>query len=175
LHTYEVKIKGETPLLHHKFNGQEEEKKLKKLPDKEQAEAHLYKNAEGKAYVPAIWISQALKNAYIEMAPKGQKTSYARYISARLTVYPLEIILPVQKYVIDKRSAPSQIGKKACRDFCVRPRFDEWDLTFKVRTTLSLREFKKILEFAGTDLGIGSGRKLGFGRFSVVEVKEIQA
>ncbi len=170
---FEVTIKGLTPILQHKFNGQEEEKKIKKLSDKERAEKHAYRMENGELYVPGVWLSQALKNAYVAMAPSKQKTAYKRYIAARLTVLPLEISLGRKSYKIDKRDVPSQMGKRACRDFTVRPRIENWEITFRVNTTLNEEELRKIIEFAGTDIGIGAGRPLGFGRFKLMKLKKL--
>jgi len=170
---YQVKVRGITPVLQHKFNGLAAEKRLKQLPDKQQAEAHAYREGEYIVF-PATWFEQCLKNAYVSLAPKNSKNAAKQFIGSRIRVKPDFINTGQKTYEIDKRTVPSQIGKKSCRDFVIRPRLDKWEVEFIVETPLKKDELMEILEEAGIEHGVGANRTNGFGRFEVVELKELK-
>ena len=154
----------------HKFNGQDEEKKTKTLPDKEQAEKHAYRLSSGNLAVPAEWIRGCIINGYINRAGLKQKTETKKRVSPRIVVQPSLIDLHMKEYEINKRSVSSGGIAKGTRDFCVRPLIpDGWKIELTIQTELddSDADFKRNLELAGIDIGIGSNRMNGYGRFEV--------
>jgi hypothetical protein len=169
------RIEGLTPILMHKFNGIEEEKQLKQKSDAEQAEAHAYRLPNGNLGIPCEWIRGCLIDYYILNAPPKKKSETRLQVAPRIRVEPYMLDLGIKNYIIDKRSVPSgNISRGGVRDFCVRPRIDQWRTDGMLITTLekTVQEIRRDFEQAGLEIGIGSNRVNGFGRFKVVMFAE---
>ena len=172
--SYKFEIEGTSPVMMHKFNGQDEEKRLKELPHKEQAEYHAYRTDDGDLALPAMWLRGCLIQGFIEKAPVKEKQRTKRRVSPRIRIEPVMMTLGTKDYEIDVRSVPSpQTGRGGTRDICVRPIIKQW----KAKGTLvsgldESREMRKWLEYAGEEIGIGSDRIDGYGRFKVTSFTE---
>jgi len=171
---YEFEIQGES-LLSHLFNGLKEEKEIKELPIREQVEKHVYRGDDDVIYAPATWIRGALINAFVSRAGAKKGKSKKEEVAPRITVLPEQLPFTPQEYSIDKRSIPSGIGKNTVRDMCYRPRFDNWSIKGSIVTSMDIpeKDMKAMLEVAGDDIGIGSNRINGFGRFTVTSFKRV--
>ena len=170
------RIEGLTPILMHKFNGIEEEKLLKQKSDAEQAEAHAYRLPNGNLGIPCEWIRGCLIDYYIFNAPRKKKSETRLQVAPRIRVEPYMLDLGIKNYAIDKRSVPSgNISRGGVRDFCVRPRIDQWQAEGFLVTTLekTVEELKNDFAQAGIEIGIGSNRVNGFGRFKVLEFAQL--
>lgn len=174
---FDVEIEGTTELLQHRFNGLDEEKRIKELPQEEQARKHTYINASGTLYFPSEWVRYAIIDTYIRRAGNKQKTKEKFRVSPAIRIQPAEITLGTKEYSIDIRSAPSgNVSRGGVRDFCVRPKISiGWKAKFTVLSGLSetANEFKNILQEIGERYGIGSNRINGYGRFKVTSLKEV--
>jgi hypothetical protein len=169
-------IKGTSPILQHKFNGLKEEKELKEKGDKEQAEAHAYRLPNGNLGIPSEWIKGCLRNYLISTAPSKKKTETKNTVSARITVEPYMLDLGVKDYTIDKRSVPAgNMSRGGVRDFCVRPKIEGWEVEGMLITTLDKKfdDLKRDFAASGVEVGIGSNRPNGYGRFAVTQFSQV--
>ena len=89
---------------------------------------------------------------------------------------PKFIDLGFTDYVIDERSVPSGGSYRGIRDMCVRPCIDEWNAEFTLLSQLDFsdKDIKRNVEVAGIDIGIGSNRINGFGRFELSGFSEVR-
>jgi hypothetical protein len=161
--------------LQHNFNGLDEEKKIKSLPEKDQAEKHCYRNPQTKNIaIPNVWIRGSLIGAYIIRAGFKQKTAEKLRVSPRLQIEPMYLDTGQKNYQIDRRSAPSGGRTGGVRDISIRPLIKSCKVKGTLVTTLpeSADDIRKMLEFAGSEIGIGSNRVNGFGRFKVTKFTE---
>ena len=175
-----IEIEGTTPLLVHKYIGIPETKAAKELPDIDQAERFTYRDKDGDLCIPTTNMRSCIIEGFVNSAGSKMKTKTQMNVSPRLKVYStnddkLNIKLSAQEYTVDKRSAPSGGRRGGVRDWCVRPRIDEWGLEFVLEESLGLseRELKRKIEFAGSDAGLLSNRPNGFGRFQVNGLKPL--
>lgn len=160
--------------MHH-FNGLTEEKEIKNLPKREQAEKHAYRDNGGVLYIPAEWIRGSLINAFVSRAGNKEGKKTKEKVSPRIMITPPEITLSKEEYDIDIRPVSSGVGKSTTRDMCIRPIISDWSAEGNIITTLEHNEkdMKSMMEVAGIDIGIGSNRINGFGRFMVTEFKRV--
>lgn len=192
--TYSVRIKGITPLLHHRMSeetlmgllGAKSRKKkvaVEKTP-REIAQDHAYQNEKtGECYIPGGYISGAFAHAAAEYKQTTSKKSY-KAIAAGV-FRPTDEIIPL----IDAKSKPIkdwEIDIRKATNFTAgavavcRPRFDQWEAKFNVLVNTDLLPESmaiQILSDAGVRAGIGSFRvqKSGFfGQFSVTEFRELK-
>lgn len=166
---FDFKIEGTSPILMHKFNGQEEERRLKELPHKEQAEYHAYRGENGNLALPAEWLRRSVIESFMDKAPKKDKQATKKRVSPRIRVDPILLDLNLKDYDIDVRGIPvGNMGRGGARDICVRPLIRNWTAIGTLISGLDeSRAMKKWLEFAGEEVGIGSNRINGYGRFKV--------
>lgn len=185
--TFEVELKGITPLLHHKMTeetilgllGPKSKKKIVKEPKlpREIAEEHSYKTKDGKFYIPLDYVTGAFKHVASDYKQTSGKKSY-RAIAGGI-FRPLEQISiltdhkgkDLKSFEVDIRRAVNHLAGAV---IVCRPRFDEWKCKFNVQIDDSLIAPEialEILEDSGRRAGIGSFRvsKNGyFGQFSVI-------
>jgi len=181
-----VEIAGICPYLQHRRpSSKEEAEEMQKLVQvlqknqfdeeaaKKEAEMGAYKNRDGKYYIPADHIQEALIGAGARVRVKGQgKKTYKDYMKAYVFVEPNEILIEPQKYAVDRRYVKVS-GKGIIRS---RPRFDDWKAEFELLVTddtLPLKDIREILEIAGTRIGIGDYRPK-FGLFTMDKFVEVR-
>lgn len=192
--TFFVRIKGVTPLLHHKMTEEQlmgllqaKSRKKKVAVEKtprEIAQEHAYQDKKtGHCYIPSGYISGAFSHAASEYKQTTSKKSYKAIAAGvfRPTEEMIPLIdaknKPLKDFEVDIRKATNyQAGAVAV----CRPRFDQWEAQFNVLVNTDLLPEAmalQILSDAGVRAGIGSFRvqKSGFfGQFSVTEFKEIK-
>ena len=173
---FKVKAKSTTHALIHKFNGLSEEKRIKEMTETEQAEKHAYRHPNGNLAFPCEWFRGCIVNNFIDKAGSKTKTSTKNTVAPRIRVEPNLIDLGIKDYEIDIRSVPSGGRSGGIRDFCIRPRIDEWEAEFTLLSLLDYpaSEMRRSVEVAGIDIGVGSNRVNGFGRFEVVSFEELK-
>lgn len=168
-----VTIRGITPLLQNRFPESEQvEDKTRKRAGTidEDVEKKLYRLPDGTIYQPAEHILAAMVKASTNFLIVGKKKkSYKDLVKSAIIIEPECIPHKIQKWVIDKRSVVNPATRG--RQIRSRPRFDEWELDFKIITyekQLPFEVIKQILDYAGMYVGIGDFRPR-FGRFVVTK------
>jgi len=169
---FDFELEGEETLFH-KFNGLDEEKKIKKLPEKEQAEKHIYRHPNGNIAIPSIWLRGCIIEACIKRAGFKEKTREKERVSPRIRIEPLYLDIGQKVFEIDRRGIPSG-GKQGTRDICVRPLVKKWKAKGTLVTTLpeEISDLQTIFEYAGEEVGVGSNRINGYGRFKLTKFIE---
>jgi hypothetical protein len=174
---YKFTIEGTSPLLPHKFNGQDEEKALKQRSDQEQAEAHVYRLPNNHLGVPNEWVKGCLRDYLISVAGSKKKLETKAKVSPRIAVEPTMLDLEQEEYEVDRRAVPSGAKTGGTRDFCVRPKINTpWKTEGILVTSLdkTKQQLEKDLTQAGVEVGMGSNRINGYGRFKVTKFEEIK-
>lgn len=172
----DVKIKGNTPLLQHRFpmlGADAPGKKRSGVPDWEaEGENSLYKDEKGKIYQPAKHLESALKEAAKSFKISGKRgATYSKLIASTVEVKPDVIYHKITKYEIDAQAVTVQ----KARIIRYRPRFDNWELEFEIISQdeqLPVEIIKQVLDHAGLYVGIGDyrpGRGGKYGKFMVTK------
>ena len=182
---YGVKIKGVKPLLVSRITEEDlkpASRKRSSTPDPEsEAKKRLYLNQEGEPCIPAKNIKAMIRDAGAQFKLPQRFSTYKSMIKAGIDIEPE--LVPIT----DPNNGKSaewkidiQIGRlpgKSSRVLVIRPRFDSWQLEFKIinRDPEILKEdiLRKILEEGGKWYGLGSYRP-EFGRFEVIEFKKLE-
>jgi len=172
---YEVRIVGTRPLLLHNPAGISNFPKLRRgehLPPEEEARRYLYLDDEGRSCVTAQMIKACIRDAGRNYRVRGRRSTFASMIRAALTIQPPMIpIISKDGWKVDIRSVVVQRQ----RILRARPRYDDWELRFKIinsdPTVIPADMLKKILVDAGRYYGLGDFRP----EFGLFEVKEFKA
>lgn len=168
------RIKGTSPLLEDNFHGIEEEKSFKSLPDKQQAEKHLYRGKNKTIIIPSCYVSGCLRNEYILEAASKTKRSTEMFVCPRILISPAELDTGLKDFTLRKRPVPAgNMSRGGCMDMKVSPKLDEWEVEGTLITTLpyTSEEIRSKMEAAGVNVGLGADKKHGYGRFEVIEWK----
>jgi len=181
---YTLTIKGITPLLMNRPSQLEISDKSKDVKrevrtSKEIAENKLYKDSNGKIYMPSTWFRGALVEAgkQKKMGGKGSsKATYSKAIGSSVSVEPFEIVLKKQVWDVFTILAVNPTTKG--RNLLHRPIFKSWEADMKVvfeEEQIEPEVLKEIFDIAGKIVGVGDWRpaKKGmFGKFQVISWKE---
>lgn len=181
---YEVRIKGLSPLLMHRFSTESYEEAAKpkrQIPTPEEyARQAAYFTRDGSSLmIPAENLHRCLVAAASAFRVRGKgRQTLKPLVSGSLMIEPEEIPLGTTKYEIDIRSAVVQRS----RILRARPKVWPWRATFIL--SYPVEDFPA--EFAGTlkQLINDAGRRIGlldfrpatggrFGRFYVEHLKEV--
>jgi len=186
----QVRIKGTTPLLVHKFTDaaameatkatRASIKSSNKTP-RDEAEVFLYKSIkDNKTLVfPGINVHRSIIDAGIFHKVGRNKVTTAKTSLVPSAVFMQEIELPIKpaKWEVDSR--PVVIPATGGRVIRHRPRFDEWELSFTLEIDEDTfpEDFVRLLvDDAGKKIGLGDfrpARKGPFGRFVVTHWKKL--
>ncbi len=164
-----IKLKSDGPLLMHALPKEPQREMRdagKEYDSQEEVEKALYKDKEGKIYFPSKWIKGCIEGA-AKGVKKGTVNLRSKVIQA-VSVYP-PMIYPTKlsDYDIDQQYVRLQSRNLILRS---RPKFDEWEIDFEINfdeEIISEGDIMKLLMRVGKFIGIGDGRKLGYGRFTV--------
>jgi len=170
--TLNIKIRGLSPLLMHRFPLEPVAGAAKMTPA-EQAEIAAYRTEGGELFIPGVNVQRALISGAKYSKGKG-RSSLATVAAACLLITKEQLPLGCRKYAIDSRAVvvPATKGRIVRH----RPRFDEWSLTFELEydpELLSCEQVEAIVRDTGRRVGLGDFRpenKGMFGRFDVVEI-----
>jgi hypothetical protein len=191
---FTVRIKGITPLMHHRMTedaiasllgDKGAKKKVKEvLTPREIAAKHVYQFEDGSCYVPTGYISGAFAHVASDYKQSNsQRKSYKSIAGGIFRPEKEHAMLteengePIKKWEVDLRKATNH---KAGAVAVCRPRFEQWETEFtaSINTDLISPETAlAILNDAGTRAGIGSFRvsKSGyFGQFCVTKFEELK-
>jgi len=194
MQTFEVELRGDTPLMHHRMTEEAlfgllgTKSKKKKVKDdktpRQIAEEHAYVQKDGAYCIPMSYISGAFIHVASDYKQKDSARKSYKSIAGGIFRPQGEFATlvnnkkPIKDFEVDVRKATNH---KAGAVAVCRPRFDEWGLTFKASIDEDLIDDAtalQILQDAGKRSGIGSFRvsKSGyFGQFSVVKWKRIKS
>jgi hypothetical protein len=166
----DVRIKGLSPLLMHRYPIEGVDA-LEKMSPKEQAEIAAYRHPKNKKlFVPSENLWAALVGGAVFVKGKG-RASLQKVAAACLQVYPPYLLLPDKEYDVDSRA----VRMPATRGTVIRhrPRIDEWELEFELifdQSLLSESQARDVVDNAGARVGLLDFRpatKGPFGRFIV--------
>jgi len=181
---FDVTIEGITPLLMNRPNQIEitdtsKNVKRETRTPKEIAEQGLYKDAEGKIYIPSTWFRGTLVEAGKQKKLGGRGTSkstYSKMVGMCVSIEPFELLLKEQSWdVFTILVVNPATGKRNIRH---RPQFKKWKCDLQVQFEEELIEppvMKELFDIAGKYVGVGDWRpaKKGmFGKFQVTSWKE---
>ena len=176
--TYEVEIKGASPLLMNRYiEGTLEEIKVRRGEARApKVEDKLYLDGKGSPYVPATYIRGCLVEAGKNVRVQGKgKATYSKLLGSTAIVTPDALVIngTWEPFTITGVS-PVTHGRTSI----TRPMFRQWSLSFAVTTTDDIAEDKLavVLEEAGRFVGIGDWRpqKKGmFGKFIIAKFKRV--
>lgn len=179
MQSYQVTIEGTSPLLQFNSQDKENEKSMENQPPAEKAEKHCYRNpVSQKIYAPSRWIKGCIRDYLVNVAASKTKQKTERECSSFIAVEPPECDFDQQKYEINISTVlVKKNGKIVNMTECVRPLFRHpWKINFIIHFDLgkNKEEYRKIIDNAGRFQGIGSNTKNGYGRFKVIDFKEIK-
>jgi hypothetical protein len=141
---------------------------------------HAYMTDKNKYYMPSEHIRSALIEAgkYIKAKVGNANRNMSNIVAGMFYILEEQIPLP-DDFLVDKRSAVNQNVK--ARIITIRPKWKNWKASFTLAVdndTLTNETIKKIVEFAGSYVGIGSYRPINkgqFGRFDIETFEPIEA
>ena len=171
---FDVTIRGTRPLLQHRFPEEtaniKGEKRTGPHDDSKEAEISLYKLPDNTIYQPAEHIEGALKQAAKDFRIQGKRSrSYSVLVQAQIEIQPRQIPHKIQQWITDSRSVV--LSATRGRIMRYRPRFDEWELEFRLvdnDSQIPTGVLREILDHAGNHEGIGDYRPK-YGRFVVTK------
>lgn len=187
--TIEVQIRGDSPLLMHRFGEEAQgdvQKKtravnIKNETPRDAAEKVVYRNSSGDLYFPSAAIARLLREAGGSHKQRGSRKSLKFVIPAavRMADDTIQIVgpdgKPVTDYEVDSR--PVTIPATKGRVMRHRPRLDEWGAKFRLVVNdeiIDVETVQQLLTEGGQRNGIGDFRpeKGGpFGCFQIVSWK----
>lgn len=184
---YEVRVKGNTPLIWNvlKRELELEKKELKKneLSEWEENPENWKRKAEfnekGNVIVPERWLKGSLidsckKNRIIPHFATRKNETYTSYVKSCMvftkgSVCKKEDLKEFGAYV------GAQGANSTTKVWRVRPMIKTWDAEFTIidpAGRMKQSELEAILGYAGMMIGMGDNRINNFGRFDVVSVEE---
>jgi len=177
------KLKGIAPIISNK-PCPEDVKKGKTLdsqPKTQQARDRAYWHSNGNLGVPQTWLKGSMVEAFIrqktDSGPESQSAKNEKQrVCPNIRFEPLMFDLKTKDYTINESTVlVKQSGTVKTMVNCVRPLIENWEFEGTLVTTLpeTAEELRKNLEYAGYYVGIGSNKINGFGRFEVVEFRQV--
>lgn len=180
---FNVEIRGDTPLLQHRFGEEAEQSGASRKvlvtrgTPREEAEKVCYRDKDGKFYHPAAAIGRLLREAGGNHKLRGSRKS-AKYVVPAAVLVMGDIIhinngtgKPIEDFEVDSRpvTIPATKGKVMRH----RPRFDQWSARFTIRineTILPVEFVQTLLGEGGVQIGIGDYRPEKGGPFGTFQV-----
>jgi hypothetical protein len=171
--TYNITIEGVTPLLMNRpsqldIGEKSKDSKRETQTPQQIAETKLYKNSEGKIYIPSTWFQGCIVEAgkQKKMMGKGSsKATYSKVAGSSVEINPFEIDLDSKWKVFSILAVnPTTKGKNVLH----RPQFDKWKVNFEVtfdEEAIETNVMKELFDIAGRNVGVGDWRPNKRGRF----------
>lgn len=192
MYTVDVKVKGVSPLLQHRFpmpdyetmgKGGHQQSGAKDYRD--EWKQSLYVDADGDIFHPATHFERAMVKAAAQFKIQGKRgKTYKDLVSASVFVTPEEIPFNMKApdeldtdadkpLYLDLRPVVIQRARVAR----IRPAFKPgWELEFQIEVIddqMPIEMLHEILSYAGKAVGVGDYRPR-FGRFQVVKFEVIK-
>lgn len=184
-----VKIKGKKPILFHSFSIDTIPLTKKETTgvagnDPEEWKRTVLKTKDNQLYLEPTYIFGCLRDGGKHL--KSGRGTFQPKIASTLVV--VDDIILLDRYVPDEKSLsmdkscpvyldvrsvknPSTKGRNVRYRIAASP---GWAITFDIEwegTIVSLNQMQSIVDSAGSFVGLGDGRSIGFGRFEVSEFK----
>jgi hypothetical protein len=186
--TYQIEIRGVTPLLIHRFGDATEQAsatrrvQVDSTDPRAEATKHAYIASDGTFYFSAFSIPNAMAAAGANHKMRGSRKTLRFVVpsAVRVTTDTVTILNgagPAASFEVDGR--PVTIPATKGRIMRYRPRFDCWGARFDLAVNdalLSSEDAHRLLNEAGETIGIGDFRpeKRGpFGTFRVTRFEEL--
>jgi len=180
---YKVEIKGLSPLILGKNDGNITD--IQNMPDDKKCEKFCYRHKNGNLAIPTVNMKASLRDGYVYPLDNKTYKSKEQEFSQDISIESVDeddlinIDLGVDNYSIFKRSV--LIGRKrngqiAKADNAVNPMLESWCCSFILDSRLmnsGSRDIRGFVDLAGLRVGVGTCRKLGYGRFKVVSFNEM--
>lgn len=183
----EAKIEGVSPLLMNRFTEEAAAKvsagtssalQGQRPPPREQAEAKVYRDNNGRPVLPAPNLLACMVEAgrHIKAGKSKISTMRSSLVPAGISIVEIELPVLPGKVEVDSRAVviPSTGG----RIMCHRPRFDVWACKFTLDvdgTMFGEALVRELLDLGGKRVGLGDfrpARRGPFGRFVVTSWKK---
>ncbi len=189
-----VKLKGITPLLHHRMPEEalmglipnlkhEKKKNVEEKTPREIAEQHAYKS-NGRFVIPGSFLGGALKHVAGDYKQKSSGRKSLKPVVNGAIRPELEFIdlldeneKIIKDFEVDIRQARNH--QKGAVAVC-RPRFDRWKINLVLvvdDSIVPIQILKDMLDDSGKRAGIGSFRVQNsgyFGQYTVTEFSELK-
>lgn len=176
---YKVRIEGVTPYMQHRMDDQKLEEWEKthgrvvtnssvSQTDATRAEFHCHRNdVNKKCFIPSEQLRQSFIGAGTLVKSKvgAQTKSMKSIVAGQWMIDEEEIYMPDYDQ-IDKRSGINRNNK--ARIIVIRPKWSKWSSEFTLiidNDTTTDEMVTQIINFAGSNVGIGSYRPTNNGRF----------
>lgn len=166
----EVTIKGQSPLLMHRY-PMEPVEALEKKTAEEQAEIAAYRDAATQQlYLPGVALQRGLVVAATFSKGKG-RSSLQKSVAAGVFVSPEVISCGTKEYTIDARRVVVPATRGAVVRY--RPKLEKWECSFELQfdpVLITENQLRKVVDDCGSRVGVLDFRpaKNGpFGRFYV--------
>lgn len=184
---YRIKVVGTTPLL---LNVRQrdidlEMSKVKKDELDEWEEKNWRRKAEldkkGNVILPPRWFRKSFIDAcgqtgIVPNFAKSKNKTYSKYAQSMFfdnTSYKCS-----PKDLIPHGAFVGARGKNSStKIWRIRPMIEKWETDFDIIDPfgrMKIEELKTLLEYSGMIIGVGDGRSLNFGRFEILDIKEIK-
>ena len=188
--TIDVEIRGNTPLLIHKFAEQAEQGKATRrvmvdsTNPRDEATKNAYIAQDGTYYFNAFSIPATMANAGVNHKMRGSRKTLKFVVPSAVRMESDTVTIldtsgtPAKSFEVDGR--PVTIPATKGRVMRYRPRFDQWGAKFRLILNdqmLSSEDAHRLLNEAGESIGIGDFRpeKRGpFGTFRVTKFEEMK-
>lgn len=183
---WQIQIKGITPIMWSRPK-KELADELKKLKSNQMDEWELnnwHRKAEydpkGNLIIPSTWQRGCLRdsckmNRIVPHFARSKKETYTSYVESMF--YQDAILSAMEKDLIPYVAFVNRGTKTQPRKvWTTRPMLESWEATLIIKDNfgrMQKEELKEIVDFAGMMIGMGDARKLNFGRFEVMSIKEI--
>ena len=188
--TIDVEIRGNTPLLIHKFAEQAEQSKATRrvmvdsMNPRDEATKNAYIAQDGTYYFNAFSVPATMANAGVNHKMRGSRKTLKFVVPSAVRMESDTVTIldgegkAAKNFEVDGR--PVTIPATKGRVMRYRPRFDQWSAKFRLILNdqmLSSEDAHRLLNEAGESIGIGDFRpeKRGpFGTFRVTKFEEIK-
>lgn len=189
-----VTIVGKRPILFHSFSVDSiplEKQERTGVPgnDPEEWKRTVLKTKENQLYVGASYIFGCLRDGGKHI--KAGKGNLQTKVASTLIVLDEEILLdrfvPTDEKITEDKSEPVYLDVRSVRNPSTKGRnvryrvaaSPGWKATFVIEwegTIVSRNEMESALISAGSFVGLGDGRSIGFGRFDIemFELEEVE-
>lgn len=189
-----IKIEGSSPMLQNAMTPETlqslwtPDKKAKTagrpLP-RDHADSRVYKDDQGRPYVPGVNLMACLIAAGVFLRADGKRqfsTAKSSILPGLISLEESAILLHDHadnpaKWEVDMRRGVNPNGNEAVA--VVRPRFDQWTMTFHLvinEDQVPEAKIRELIDIAGRSIGLGDfrpARKGTFGRFKIVTWKRV--
>lgn len=180
-----IKIAGKRPMLFHSFSVdsialEKKERTGVAGNDPEEWKRSVLKNKENQLYVDSTYIFGCLRDGGKHI--KSGRGSIQAKIASTLVVLDetilLDRFLPPEDQLTQEKTEPVYLDVRSVKNPTTKGRnvryrvaaCPGWKATFQIEwegTVVSRGEMKAAMESAGSFVGLGDGRSIGFGRFTV--------